>query len=46
MVFQRNLDGSEEESVDGEEVGEDADDGDEDAVADKEVDLKKQNMTF
>ena len=40
------LDGSEEESVDGEEVGEDADDGDEDAVADKEVDLKKQKMTF
>ena len=34
-----NLDESKEESVDGEEVGEDADEVDEDAVADKEVDL-------
>ena len=38
-----NLDGSEEESINGEEVGEDADDVDEDAVADKEMDLKKTN---
>ena len=35
------LDGSEEESVDGEEVREDPDDGHEDAVADKEMDLEK-----
>ena len=34
-----NLDGSEEQGVDGEDVGEDADAVDEDAVADKEMDL-------
>ena len=38
-ILSDNLDESEEQSIDGEEVGEDADDVDEDAVADKEVDL-------
>ena len=41
--FLINLDWSEEESINCEEVGEDADDVDEDAVADKEMDLKKTN---
>ena len=46
-----NLDGSKKERIYGEEVGEDPDDVDEDAVVDKEVDLKfveknKMNMDF
>ena len=38
-VFSVDLDGSVEESIDGEGVGEDADDVDKTAVADKEMDL-------
>ena len=39
LLLSDNLDESNEEGVDGEEVGEDADDVDEDAVVDKEMDL-------
>ena len=41
-----NLDGSKKERIYGEEVGEDPDNVDEDAVVDKEVDLKLNEYGF
>ena len=40
------LDGSKKESVDGEEVRDNADDSHEDAVADKYMNLKKRLRSF